>query len=265
MIETEQYRPLAEYLHKVSTEFLNSFTWVKELTPDQFAVHKISQQTNVDCHNGYMSNIYRNMAKAKPFRLQHKAYFYIQPDICNDSTNRMKTEDVPVGVILKRITSAPCNEDNYRPTGRLYNEVRGTLYYRNPNKAKMVSICKVSNDTYPFYHPYYWDVPSVEHILKTFAFAEQKHINNLLAIINGTVMSEPEPVVEPKKPVKKKAPQRSLVQANNLTESLRKIQRTDQHIGSKPLMEYFETYDSGDIVWSDELVLEGMFNSGGKA
>jgi ribosomal protein L7/L12 len=194
MRETEQYRELAEYLHKISTDFMNSFPWVKELTPDQKAVHKVSQQVNVDCHNGYLSNIFLKMANAKTFRLQHRDYHRVSNDIGDDSTNKKEDKDVPVGVILRRLSTSSPRRNEHRPAGMLSNEVRGTLYYKGTGDKRLVSTCKVSTGEYSFYHPWFWDVPSVEDILKVFSFSEEKHIQKLALIQStaGTVMSEPE-------------------------------------------------------------------------
>ncbi len=194
MKDEKDYRELAEYLHKISTDFYNSFPWVKELTPDQLAVHKVSQQVNVDCHNGYLSNIFLKMAKAKPFRLQHRDYHRISNDISNDNDNKRDGKNIPVGVILRRLSTGSIGRNEHRPAGMLSNEVRGTLYYKASGEARLQSTCKVSKGSYTFDHPWFWSVPSVEDILKVFSFSEEKHIQKLALIKStaGTVMSEPE-------------------------------------------------------------------------
>jgi hypothetical protein len=201
MRDVEQYRGLAEYLHKVSTEFYNSFPWVKELSPDQVAVHKVSQQVNVDCHNGYLSNIFLKMANSKTFRLQHRDYHRVGNDIGNDDDNKRDGTNIPSGVILRRLTTALLRRSEHRPAGMLSNEVRGTLYYKEVGEARLQSTCKVSNSSYTFDHPWFWSVPSVEDILKVFSFSEEKHIQKLALIQStaGTVMSEPESVKKEEK------------------------------------------------------------------
>jgi hypothetical protein len=203
MRDVEEYRELAEYLHKISNDFYNSFTWVKELSPDQVAVHKVSQQVNVDCHNGYLSNIFLKMANAKTFRLQHKDYHRVGNDISNDENNKKLDKDVPLGVILRRLTTASSRRSEHRPAGMLSNEVRGTLFYMGDQDTGLVSTCKVSNGKYSFEHPWFWSVPSVEDILKVFSFSEEKHIQRLALIKStaGTVMSElgSATKIEPKK------------------------------------------------------------------
>jgi hypothetical protein len=134
------------------------------------------------------------MANSKTFRLQHRDYHRVGNDISSDETNKKEGKDVPLGVILRRITTATQRRSEHRPAGMLSNEVRGTLYYKGTGDKRLVSTCKVTTGEYPFYHPWFWSVPSVEDILKVFSFSEEKHIQKLALIQStaGTVMSEPE-------------------------------------------------------------------------
>lgn len=183
MRDSSQYKELAEWLHDKSTIFFNSFKWVQDLKPEQKAVHKVSQQINVDCHNGFLSSIFQKMAKAEPFRLQHKSYHKVCYDVNKDRDNKKDTRDIPEGIILRRLSSFEPGDyrDSHRPIGKLSNEVRGTLFFKC-NSPTMTNICRGSVNNYDFYHPWYWEVPTVDQILKVFQFAEQKYLDHLMEL-----------------------------------------------------------------------------------
>jgi len=179
MREVTQYRPLAEWLYNRSLTFYNNFPWVKELAPNQRAVHKVSQQINVDCHNGYLSGIIQKMGQAEPFRLQQKRYHHVSNDIRADSENY--TSDIPTGVILRRLSTASLNRDEHRPMGKLTNEVRGTLFLKGENE-KLLNICVGTIVSYDFQHPWFWEVPTVDQILKVFTFCKQGSLDTMEAL-----------------------------------------------------------------------------------
>jgi len=170
--ETTQYQELAEWLHKTSSEFYNSFEWVKGMSPAQMASHKVTQLLNVDCHQAYASGIIQKMGQAEVYRPQHQSYHKIIHEIHRDSDNR--TNKVPDGVILRRLTTfTDFNgyRDNHRPLGKISNEVRGTLFYKKTNDGHLHNACKGSMSDVQFYHPWFWEVPTVKEILTVLQFA----------------------------------------------------------------------------------------------
>jgi len=65
---------LAKLIEKRSEEVLASFEWVKTLSPKQKAHYRVTKQYNVDCHNGYASNILKTLIGAEEY--EHRARGY---------------------------------------------------------------------------------------------------------------------------------------------------------------------------------------------
>ena len=185
MRDSSQYRELAEWIHKESTDFYNSFKWVKDLTDGQMAVHKASQLLNVDCHNGYAAGIMQKMAQQKEFRLQHRAYTQIKDNVRTDDDNNENSFDkLPEGLLLRRLVGSGLRRmsDHHRPIGRDNVYLRGTLFYSDSDYSSkhLSNVCKGDFAGFDFEHPWCWAVPTVEEILIVFKFCKQAVLEELV-------------------------------------------------------------------------------------
>lgn len=180
MRDSSQYRDLAEWLHLRTSSFFNAFPWVSSLTEGQRACHRVSQQLNVDCHNAYMAGIIQKLGQQENYRFQHQPYHRVVNELARDSENRKSNSDIPKGIILRRLTSANTGDDSAKPQGKLANEIKGTLFFKD--STSMENACVGSAKVYDFYHPFYWEVPTVEEILKVFTFCKQGTIDKLTNI-----------------------------------------------------------------------------------
>lgn len=177
MRDSSQYLELAEWLHTRSSMFFNALPWVSSLTEGQRACHRVSQQLNVDCHNAYMAGIIQKLGQQEPYRLQHQPYHRVSSELNRDSDNRISNSTIPKGVILRRLSQASNGGDSAKPQGKLENEIKGTLFFKTTDG--MENACVGSKKAYDFYHPFYWEVPTVEEILKVFTFCKQGAIDKL--------------------------------------------------------------------------------------
>lgn len=188
MRDSSQYRELAQKIHDATTEFYNSFKWVQEMEAGQMASHRITQMVNVDCHNGYMAGLIQKLAGQKPWRLQHKSYNKILYEVSNDIDNSKSYGDVPNGLLFRRVVPEIASREGHsRPVGKLALQVKGTLFTKRDRGNRMINICKgsITENRENRFHPYYWDVPTVDQILKVFQFATQSEIDLLVRIHGG--------------------------------------------------------------------------------
>lgn len=182
MTDVTQYRNVASWLHETTKTFMESFKWVQDLTPEQMASHKVTQQLNVDCHNGFLSNIIQKMGKADTYRLQHKEYYSISNDVDRDTDNRKSNSEVPVGVILRALSPKEHDDRPFNPIGRLSNEVRGTLFFKENKNSKLKNICVGDKKEFDFHHPFWWAVPTVDQILTVMSFAKKESLETILKV-----------------------------------------------------------------------------------
>lgn len=163
---------------------MDEFPWRKGLNPAQLSSHIVSQQLNTDCHNGYTTEIIRKLAQTETYPLQHQSYNQIRRDVDRDSTNRMATDRVPKGVVLRKIavTNGESSSETVLVQGRLVNELKGTLFYKGQKDYKLVNGCVGTISEIDFEHPFYWEAPTTEQILKVFGFCKQAMIDELVGI-----------------------------------------------------------------------------------